>query len=46
MIGIATALKPDLIVADEPTASLDVTVQAQILQQIDDLRRAQGPPSC
>ena len=39
MIGIATALKPNLIVADEPTASLDVTVQAQILYQLDTLRR-------
>ncbi len=42
MIGIATALKPDLIVADEPTAALDVTVQAQILHQLDTLRREQG----
>lgn len=42
MIGIATAMKPDLIVADEPTASLDVTVQAQILHQLDQLRREQG----
>ena len=42
MIGIATAMKPDLIVADEPTSSLDVTVQAQILHQLDLLRRDQG----
>ena len=42
MIGIATALSPDLIIADEPTASLDVTVQAQILYQLEDLRRDQG----
>ena len=42
MIGIATALQPDLIVADEPTASLDVTVQAQILHQLDTLRRERG----
>ena len=41
MIGIATALKPDLIIADEPTASLDVTIQAQILHQLDTLRREQ-----
>lgn len=39
MIGIATALEPDLIIADEPTAALDVTVQAQILHQLDALRR-------
>ncbi|NJD63644.1 MAG: ABC transporter ATP-binding protein, partial [Chloroflexi bacterium] len=31
MIGIATALNPEVIVADEPTSALDVTVQAQIL---------------
>ncbi len=42
MIGIATALQPDLIIADEPTAALDVTVQAQILHQLDTLRREQG----
>ena len=42
MIGIATALRPDLIVADEPTAALDVTIQAQILHQLDTLRREQG----
>jgi oligopeptide/dipeptide ABC transporter ATP-binding protein len=42
MIGIATALRPELIIADEPTASLDVTVQAQILHQLDTLRREQG----
>ena len=41
MIGIATALQPDLIIADEPTAALDVTVQAQILHQLDTLRREQ-----
>ncbi len=42
MIGIATTLKPDLIIADEPTASLDVTIQAQILYQLEQLCRQQG----
>ncbi|MGI8925597.1 MAG: ABC transporter ATP-binding protein [Tepidiformaceae bacterium] len=42
MFGIATALDPDVIVADEPTSALDVTVQAQILYQLDHLRRTRG----
>ena len=42
MIGIATALDPEVIIADEPTSALDVTVQAQILHQLDQLRRDRG----
>lgn len=42
MIGIATALNPEVIIADEPTSALDVTIQAQILHQLDKLRHERG----
>src|SRR5215510_14876302 len=42
MIAMALALEPDVLIADEPTTALDVTIQAQILQLIDQLNRDRG----
>jgi peptide/nickel transport system ATP-binding protein len=42
MIAIALSAEPDILVADEPTTALDVTVQAQILEVLDELRQRRG----
>ncbi|WP_243789978.1 ABC transporter ATP-binding protein [Saccharopolyspora gloriosae] len=42
MIAMSLALDPQLLIADEPTTALDVTVQAQIMDLLDELRRDRG----
>lgn len=42
MIAMALACKPKLLIADEPTTALDVTIQAQILHLMNDLKKEHG----
>ncbi|MEE6208665.1 ABC transporter ATP-binding protein [Salarchaeum sp. III] len=42
LIGMALACDPDLLIADEPTTALDVTIQAQILRLLEDIQEDMG----
>lgn len=42
MIAMALSCSPEILIADEPTTALDVTIQAQILNEIEELRRETG----
>jgi len=42
MIAMAIACRPHLLIADEPTTALDVTIQRQLIEQLDELQRSLG----
>lgn len=42
MIAMALSCDPDILIADEPTTALDVTIQAQILELLNELQRSRG----
>ena len=46
MIAMAVACGPKVLLADEPTTALDVTIQAQILDLMAELKESSGPRSC
>ena len=46
MIAMAVSCEPRLLIADEPTTALDVTIQAQILELMFELREKMGTAIC
>ena len=46
MIAMALSCNPKVLIADEPTTALDVTIQAQILDLMRELQETSAPPSC
>ena len=46
MIAMALAVSPRLLIADEPTTALDVTIQQQILELVEDIQARTGWPWC